>query len=108
MKSLNPAQFPIFSTAEQGLMLAQSHPHIRTHLCVATVMGGMGAMAVINHIKTTHPQTTIWYDVGIHDGYALESFNLGMNHIIYTGDNPKIHALATQNGAIVITDEHPQ
>lgn len=98
----NPETLPIFSTVEQACHLAAHHGHMRTDLILATVVGGMGTKAMIDHIHTQHPHVTLWYDVGDHQGYALEAIKIGITHIIYKGQNPALLAIAKHHNVMIL------
>ena len=82
--------------------LFASAPHVKTEPHMATIASAYGVKALAQDIQAIYPRMTVWYDVGNHDGYALDALNSGIKHIIYTNNNPEIMDIAKRKGATLL------
>ena len=66
------------------------------------IASAYGVKSLAQQIRDIYPRMTVWYDVGNHDGYALDALNCGIKHIIYTNNNKEILDIARKKGATLL------
>ena len=98
MSKVNSTIMPSISSMNE-VQLFPTAPHVKTEPHMATIASAYGVKALILEVQAVYPRMTVWYDVGNHDGYALDALNSGIKNIIYTNNNPEILDIARRKGA---------